>query len=135
MAENDTTTYTYTCGDQTGFEYYILGDDIRKEFDFLKSTNASESSISGNLRQMLECVKRASDNTSAFYVSDGAGNTENRLEDLESEINGYVRQLESSLDILHSAIMTDIDNVNAELDLNFGYWKGRKLARHESEKK
>jgi hypothetical protein len=30
--------------------------------------------------------------------------------------------------------MTDIDNVNAELDKNFGYWKGRKLGRKESKK-
>ena len=31
MAE-DTTTYTYSCGDKSGFEYYVLGDDIRAEF-------------------------------------------------------------------------------------------------------
>lgn len=129
----DETTYTYTCGDKTGFEYYILGDDIRNEFDFLKSSNTGDGSIAGNLDHVLECIKSASNNTNAFYVQ-SASATVNDLENFEQEISDAIDQLKSDLDVLNSAIMTDIDNVNAELDLNFGYWVGRKLARHESSK-
>lgn len=133
MAE-DSTTYTYTCGNKTGFEYYVLGDDIRREFDFLKSSNTGDNSISGNLAKMMEYIKSASSNTAAFLFKNNAGATESDFSKLEQEIQQYVKDLNSSLDVLHSAIMTDIDNVNAELDLNFGYWQGRHLARHESEK-
>ncbi len=66
MAE-DTTTYTYSCGDKSGFEYYVLGDDIRAEFDFLKGNNTSTAAIAGNLDEMLMHLKVATSNTNAFY--------------------------------------------------------------------
>lgn len=131
MAE-DTTTYTYSCGDKSGFEYYVLGDDIRAEFDFLKGNNTSTSSIAGNLDEMLRHLKNATTNVNAFYFE--AGSSVSDLGPLYTEIEKDVNELKDSLNVLHSAIMTDIDNVNAELDGNFGYWLGRKLARHESKK-
>ena len=131
MAE-DNTTYEYTCGDQTGFEYYVLGDDIRKEFDFLKSSGTGTSTIAGNLDEMLKHLKVATSNTDAFYFENGSTITD--FNDVYLEIEKDVKDLKSGLDVLHKAIMTDIDNVNAELDKNFGYWKGRKLGRKESKK-
>jgi hypothetical protein len=131
MAE-DNTTYEYTCGDQTGFEYYVLGDDIRKEFDFLKSSGTGNSTIAGNLDEMLKHLKVATSNTDAFYFENGSTITD--FNDVYLEIEKDVKDLKSGLDVLHKAIMTDIDNVNAELDKNFGYWKGRKLGRKESKK-
>lgn len=132
MAE-DTVTYEYSCGNQSGFEYYVLGDDIRKEFDFLKSSAVGNNTIAGNLNEMMNYVKSASSNSSAFLISGNSG-TESDLNKFQSEMEQYVNDLKSCLDTLHSAVMTDIDNVNAELDANFGYWKGRKLFRHESKK-
>lgn len=131
MAE-DTTTYTYSCGNKSGFEYYVLGDDIRAEFDFLKGSNTSTSSIAGNLDEMLRHLKNATTNVNAFYFE--AGSSVSDLGPLYTEIEKDVNELKDSLNVLHSAFMTDIDNVNAELDGNFGYWIGRKLARHESKK-
>ncbi len=131
MAE-DTTTYTYSCGDKSGFEYYVLGDDIRKEFDFLKGSGTGTATIAGNLDEMLKYLKLATSNTDAFYFENGTTVTD--LEDTYLEIEKDVKDLRSNLDVLHAAIMTDIDNVNAELDKNFGYWVGRKLARKESKK-
>ena len=131
MAE-DTTTYTYSCGDKSGFEYYVLGDDIRKEFDFLKGSGTGTVTIAGNLDEMLKYLKLATSNTDAFYFENGTTVTD--LEDTYLEIEKDVKDLRSNLDVLHAAIMTDIDNVNAELDKNFGYWVGRKLARKESKK-
>lgn len=132
MAE-DSTTYTYTCGDKTGFEYYVLGEDIKREFDFLKGTSTDSTSIAGNLDEMLNYLKKATSNISAFHFENG--DSVKDLEALYSEIESDVKSLKGDLTELNSAIITDIDNVNAELDVNFGYWQGRKLARHESEKK
>ena len=131
MAE-DTTTYTYSCGNHSGFEYYILGVDIRADFAFLKGNATGTDSIAGNLDEMLRHLKNATSNVNAFYFE--SGSTVSDLSDLYLEIEKDVNELKTSLSTLHSAFMTDIDNVNAELDGNFGYWKGRKLARHESKK-
>ena len=43
------------------------------------------------------------------------------------EINQDVSKLKSQLDTLHAAFMTDIDNINAELEVNFGHWVGYKV--------
>lgn len=131
MAE-DTTTYEYSCGNQSGFEYYVLGDDIRAEFDFLKGSGTGTATIAGNLDEMLKYLKTATSNTNAFYFENGS--TVQELESTYLEIEKDTNDLKSNLDVLHAAIMTDIDNVNAELDANFGYWVGRKLARKESKK-
>ena len=85
-----------------------------------------------NLDEMLRHLKNATTNVNAFYFE--AGSSVSDLGPLYTEIEKDVNELKDSLNVLHSAIMTDIDNVNAELDGNFGYWLGRKLARHESKK-
>lgn len=131
MAE-DTTTYEYSCGNKSGFEYYVLGDDIKAEFDFLKGNNTSTSSIAGNLDEMMIHLKTATSNADAFYFENGASVSD--LSALYTEIEKDVNALKDNLNVLHSAFMTDIDNVNAELDKNFGYWVGRKLGRKESKK-
>lgn len=131
MAE-DTTTYTYSCGNQTGIEFYIIGDDIRADFDFCKGSATGTDSIAGNLDEMLINLKTATSNVNAFYFENGS--SVNDLSALYTEIEKDVIELKNGLDTLHSAIMTDIDNVNAELKKNFGYWKGRKLFQKESKK-
>ena len=124
MAE-DNTTYEYTCGDQTGFEYYVLGDDIRKEFDFLKSSGTGNSTIAGNLDEMLKHLKVATSNTDAFYFENNGAVSD--INHVYEEINQDVSKLKSQLDTLHAAFMTDIDNINAELEVNFGHWVGYKV--------
>ncbi len=122
--------YEYTCGNNKALEYYILGDDIRKEFDFL--TDASSNGIPNKLTEMLKELKEAANNVTAFKFENGA--SVNSLEKAYQEIDADVANIRSALSVLHSAIMTDIDNVNAELDANFGYWIGRKLFQKESKK-
>ena len=131
MAE-DTTTYTYSCGDKTGFEFYIIGDDIKAEFDFCKGNQTSAASIAGNLDEMLVHLKTATSNGDAFYFK-GASEVSD-LSELYSELEKDVNELKNGLNVLHAAIMTDIDNVNAELKKNFGYWVGRKLVQKEAKK-
>ncbi len=128
----DTTTYEYSKGDCSGFEYYVLGNDIRKEFDFLKGSATGTDSIAGNLDECLVHLKKATSNVDAFYFDNGAVVSD--LNNLYLEIEKDINDLKDSLNILHAAFMTDIDNVNAELDGNFGYWLGRKLVRKESKK-
>lgn len=131
MAE-DTTTYTYSCGTQSGFEFYIIGDDIRADFDFCKGSQTGAASIAGNLDEMLQHLKVATSNVDAFYFE--GGSTVSDLSKLYTEIEKDVNELKDGLNTLHGAIMTDIDNVNAELKKNFGYWKGRKLFQKEAKK-
>lgn len=133
MAENTEVEYEYTCGDKTGFEYYVLGDDIRNEFNFLISTDR-DAGIQGKLDEVLSILQDATDNINAFNFENG-GSKVNDLIEVYNEIASDVSTAKGALNMLHSAIMKDIDNVNAELDTNFGYWLGRHLARKESTKK
>ena len=49
--------------------------------------------------------------------------TAKKAEDVKKD----VEETKKCLDTVHSAYMTAIDNVNAELKTNFGYWAGYKV--------
>lgn len=131
----DGTQSVYTCGDKKGFEYYKIGDDIKNDFSFLKGTSTGETAIAGRLDLMLSSLKIATDNMNAFKISAGSDGGVNNLNELYEEISQDVKALKNNLDVLHNAFMTDIDNVNAELDTNFGWWIGHDVKESKRKSK
>lgn len=109
---NTKTDITYTA-EPKAMQYTIIGDDIRKDFDFL--TNSMQEKI-GLIDKEL---RSAADNSSAFYFENGS--SVNDLSKMYEEISEDLKQLNEGLNILHGALMKDIDNVNAELEYNFGH--------------
>ncbi len=120
--EDDGTTTKktlYSCK-QKGLQYTTIGDDIKSDFDFLLKTG----SIAQNLDSMLKELNIASSNTSAFLFENGS--SVNSIDEAYQEIETEVEKLKDLLQTLHDAFITDIDNVNAELEVNFGHWIGTK---------
>lgn len=115
-----TTKTTYTCSEE-GFAYTIIGEDIKADFDFLKSDN----SIGQKLDEMLSYLKNASDIDDAFYFENGSSVFD--IVHAYEEIKKDVEENKKCLDTVHSVYITAIDNVNAELKTNFGYWAGYKV--------
>lgn len=106
------TTSKYTC-ESANLSYTIIGDNISEDFDFLNI-------MSDKLDEMLNNLENASAITNAFDFENG-----NRVYDITkayNEIKSDVQVMKSGLSTLHSAFMTDIANVNAELSNNFGHW-------------
>lgn len=117
---NTTTSTKYTC-DKKALQYTVIGDDIKADFDFLLPAGG----IANKLDEMLNNLKQACDITDGFYFENGSSVWD--LAHVYSEIVTDVADLKSALSTLHSAFMTDIDNVNAELEVNFGHWVGYKV--------
>ena len=117
---NTTTKTEYTCT-KKGMQYTIIGDEIKADFDFLKSNNE----IAAKLDEMLSHLSNAAAITDAFYFENGG--TASDVNHAYEEIKADVEKLKTQLDTLHAAFMTDIDNVNAELKVNFGHWIGVKV--------
>lgn len=107
------TTSKYTC-ESKDLQYTIIGDNIKSDFDFLINE------IPDKLDAVLSELSNASANINAFQFSN-----ESSVKDISEaydEIKNDIDLLKNGLSTLHSAFMTDIDNVNAELENNFGYW-------------
>jgi hypothetical protein len=102
-------------------QYTIISDEIKKDFDFLLSSNT----MGNKLDEMLNYLNTAAGISNAFYFENG-GSVQD-INHVYEEIKNDVSQLKSDLDTLHAAFMTDIDNVNAELEVNFGHWVGYKV--------
>lgn len=115
-----TTKTTYSCTKKS-MQYTIIGEDIKKDFDFLLPTGG----ICTNLDLMLAELQKAANVTDAFYFENGAVTQD--VQHVYEEIKADVSRLKEQLAILHRAFMTDIDNVNAELDFNFGHFVGVKV--------
>lgn len=110
---NTKTTSKYTC-ESTDLEYRIIGDNIKADFNFINND------LPDKLTEMLAEIEAAAAVVDAFYFENGS-----KVSDISKayeEIKGDVELMKAGLDTLHSAFMTDIDNVNAELANNFGYW-------------
>lgn len=118
QTNNGTTTKTTVKynAEKKAFAYTIIGDDIKADWDFLQPTGE----IMNYMNEFLSYIQAAGAVTDAFNFND----THRDIADLYTELEADVKDLESSLQTLHSAFMTDIDNVNAELKTNFGYWVG-----------
>lgn len=112
-----TTKTTYSCS-QKNMQYTTIGEDIKKDFDFLLESGG----ICTNLNLMLSQLEQAANITTAFLFENGG--SESDIQHVYEEINEDVTRLKEQLVSLHTAFMTDIDNVNAELEINFGHWVG-----------
>lgn len=120
MATEEIDYSKYTCT-KKNMQYTIISDEIKKDFDFLLSSNT----MGNKLDEMLNYLNTAAGITNAFYFENG-GSVQD-INHVYEEIKNDVSQLKSDLDTLHAAFMTDIDNVNAELEVNFGHWVGYKV--------
>ncbi len=109
---NSKTTANYSV-DTSGFGYSIITDDIRTDFDFLIN------SLPNKLDEVLKELDSAVSISDGFYF-EGSGQ-ENDISKARDEIKTDIENLKTSLADLHSAFMTDIDNINAELEYNFGW--------------
>lgn len=123
----DTTTKTsYSCT-KKNMQYTTIGEDIKKDFDFLLATGG----ICTNLDLMLVELQNAANVTTAFYFENGGVASD--IQHVYDEIKEDVSRLKTQLASLHTAFMTDIDNINAELEINFGHWVGTNVKAGRSE--
>lgn len=120
MATEEIDYSKYSCT-KKNMQYTIISDEIKKDFDFLLSTG----SMGQKLDEMLNYLNTAAGITNAFYFENG-GSVQD-INHVYEEIKNDVSQLKTELDTLHAAFMTDIDNINAELEVNFGHWVGYKV--------
>ena len=120
MANDDIDLSKYSCT-KKNMQYTIISDEIKKDFDFLLSTGT----LGNKLDEMLNYLNTAAGITNAFYFENG-GSVQD-INHVYEEIKNDVSQLKTDLETLHSAFMTDIDNINAELEVNFGHWVGYKV--------
>lgn len=109
---NTKTTNKYTC-ESANLSYTIIGENISEDFKFINN-------ISSKLDEMLSKLQSASSITDAFDI-EGTGHVSD-ISKAYNEIKNDVQLMQTGLNTLHSTFMTDIANVNAELENNFGYW-------------
>lgn len=123
---NVKTTTKYTC-ESVDLSYTIIGDGIKEDFNFLTNT------IQDKLDEMLSELQTAASVNDAFHFENGVAVSD--INKAYEEIKSDVSVAKELLNTLHSAFMTDIDNVNAELENNFGYWAFNKprIAGQETE--
>jgi len=105
-----TANYTVEKG---GMSYSIITDDIKAEFDFL--TNE----MPNKLDEAMGYIDTAAGVGEGFLFSNGE--TVSNIEKAQTKLKEEINNLKTSLATLHHAFMVDIDNVNAELEYNFGW--------------
>lgn len=109
---NSKTTAKYSV-DTSGFGYSIITDDIKGDFNFLVD------SLPNKLDEITKELDTATAITDGFYFEGSA--TESDISKARDEIKNDIDNLKTALTELYSAFMTDIDNINAELEYNFGW--------------
>lgn len=107
------TTKKYTCESES-LSYTIIGDNIKEDFEFL--TNQ----IPEKLNMVLKEISDAAAISDAFYFENGS--SEYDISAAHTEIKKDIELINNGLTLLYNAFITDINNVNAELENNFGYW-------------
>lgn len=107
-----TTTTKYSC-DKSSMAYTIIGDDIKADFNFLLPGNE----MCNKLDEVLMHLKNAA-GVEAFDIDGKYKDIQHVYTEIEKDIN----ELKNGLSTLYNAFVTDIDNVNAELKVNFGHW-------------
>lgn len=120
MANDDIDYSKYSCT-KKNMQYTIISDSVKKDFDFLLSSNT----MGNKLDEMTNHLKNAAGISDAFYFENGT--VVQDINHVYDEIKNDVSQLKNELDSLHAAFMRSIDNVNAELEVNFGHWIGYKV--------
>ncbi len=99
--------------DASGMGYSIITDDIRADFNFLIED------LPNKLDEVANYINQAAGIGDAFYF-EGSGTVQDISEAAE-KLNNDINNLKGTLGNLHSAFMTDIDNINAELEYNYGW--------------
>lgn len=111
---NTRTTSKYSC-ESKNLQYTIIGEDIKEDFSFLVK----------DLPQKLDEVKKelydAAYVENAFLFQNGGKGVAN-LEAMYNELQNDIETLKLGLSSLHTSLLTDIDNINAELENNYGHW-------------
>lgn len=100
--------------DTSGFGFSIITDDIRNDFNFLTNEMYTKLDEAANF------LKLAAENQNAFYINGSGGNVTD-LSLAQQEINNDINTIKNNLQNLRNAIDTAIDQVNAELEYNFGW--------------
>lgn len=110
---NNKVTVSYNCTPKD-MQYTIIGEEIKKDFDFLIK------GIPNLLDESLKNLDSAASMSDAFYVE---GSTKySDLMHVYEELKQDIAKVKQNLTTVHGRLMTSIDNVNAELENNFGHW-------------
>ena len=118
------TTTKYSC-DKSSMAYTIIGEDIKADFNFLLPGN----DMCNKLDEVLMHLKNAV-GVEAFDINGAYKDIQHAYDQVEKEII----ELKNGLSTLYNAFITDIDNINAELEVNFGhvaFYKCNKASRTE----
>ncbi len=99
--------------DASGMGYSIITDDIKADFDFLIQD------LPNKLDEVSNYINQAAGVTDAFYF-EGSGTVQD-ISEAADKLNTEINDLKGTLNDLHSAFMTDIDQINAELEYNYGW--------------
>lgn len=109
---NKKTNAKYTV-DSSGFGYSVINESSKNDFDFLIND------IPNKLDEFMANIASACEIDDAFYAENGS--TVKDMGDARSELEKDVECLKNELSNLYSAFCSDIDQVNAELEYNFGW--------------
>lgn len=99
--------------DSSGFGYSIINDSIKNDFNFLIND------IPHKLDEFMTYVSNACEIDDAFYAENGTSVSD--MNEAKLELQRDVNALKTELVNLYNAFMVDIDEVNAELEYNFGW--------------
>ena len=99
--------------DTSGMGYSIITPEIAADFDFLISD------LPNKLDEVANYIDQAAGISDAFYFENG--DTVQDISEAAEELKNDINNLKGTLSTLHSAFMTDIDEINAELEYNYGW--------------
>ncbi|MGN1337493.1 MAG: hypothetical protein ACI4WW_03360 [Candidatus Coprovivens sp.] len=99
--------------DSSGFGYSIINESIKNDFDFLIND------IPNKLDEFMTYISNACEIDDAFYAENGQSVSD--MNEAKLELQKDVVAIKNELSRLHEAFMVDIDEVNAELEYNFGW--------------
>ncbi len=112
---NQNTTITYSCK-TLGIGYSLITENINEAFNFLIKD------IPQNLEEAMKSLE-STKNKSAFSFCRGDSSSGD-YEDLTlvcNEIERDINNLKSELSSLYKTLLEDINNINKELEYNFGW--------------
>lgn len=98
----------------SGCGYSIITDDIKNDFNFLIND------IPNKLDSAMNEINGAADIDYAFHFENN-NEVVKSLSVVQQELKNDIANLKGELERLHQAFMTDIDNINMELEYNFGW--------------
>lgn len=110
-ADGTTTTTKYSC-EKKSMQYTIIGEDIKADFNFLLPGNEMCNKLDEVLLHLKDAVA-----VEAFDINGAYKDIQHVYDEIEKDVT----ELKNGLSTLYNAFITDIDNVNAELEVNFGH--------------